>query len=220
MRVARHLGLPAAEVETLTTTGGHRLLVVARYDRRTGPDGAVERIHQEDLCQATGTPPRSKYQDDGGPSLRRIAGILRAVDPASLRRLLEAVTLNVVIGNGDAHAKNFSLLHERSGALRLAPLYDLMSTLAYGDQRLAMTVDGVARTVEVTRERIEREAAAWGLPRGAAAEVVDDVVERAPRAAALALAETPGLPPAVVEAIDEQLRRLGSPEGCGAAAEG
>ena len=45
MRVARHLGLPAAEVETLTTTGGHRLLVVARYDRHTGPDGAVERVH-------------------------------------------------------------------------------------------------------------------------------------------------------------------------------
>jgi serine/threonine-protein kinase HipA len=62
-------------------------------------------------------------------SLRSLAPILSTTDPASLGTLLQAVTLHVLVGNGDAHAKNYSLLHERSGALRFAPLYDVMSTL-------------------------------------------------------------------------------------------
>ncbi|NNN02796.1 MAG: hypothetical protein HKL87_02210 [Acidimicrobiaceae bacterium] len=58
--------------------------------------------------------PETKYEEDGGPSLLRIAGILRNVGaPDSLERLLKAVTVNALIGNGDAHAKNFSLLHRR-----------------------------------------------------------------------------------------------------------
>ena len=73
--------------------------------------------------------------------------------------------LNVLIGNGDAHAKNFSLLHHPSGALGLAPLYDLLSTLYYGDDRLAMYVDSVQRTRPVTADRILNEAARWGLAR-------------------------------------------------------
>ena len=108
MRVAKHLGLNVASVAT-TQIGGRTLLVVERYDRVIGADGTVRRIHQEDFCQATGVAPEQKYQEDGGPSLSRIAGILRDLGPpGSLERLLEAVTLNVLIGNGDAHGKNFS----------------------------------------------------------------------------------------------------------------
>ncbi|MBI2162364.1 MAG: HipA domain-containing protein, partial [Candidatus Rokubacteria bacterium] len=110
------------------------MIIVERYDRIVRSDGRVERIHQEDFCQATAIPPEKKYEEDGGPTLRRIAGILQEVaGPDSLETLLRAVTINVLIGNGDAHGKNFSLLHDASGSLRLAPLYDLLSTLAYGD---------------------------------------------------------------------------------------
>lgn len=91
-------------------------------------------MRQEDFCQATGVPPDKKYQEDGRPSLARIAGILQAVAPATdVEALLRAVVLTILSGNGDAHAKNFSLWHHPSGALGLAPLYDLMSTLHYGD---------------------------------------------------------------------------------------
>jgi serine/threonine-protein kinase HipA len=208
MRLAADLGLPVPEVDTLTTTGGHTLIVVSRYDRRVDASGLVERLHQEDLCQATGTMPRQKYQEDGGPSLRRIAEILRAVDPGSLPRLLQAATLNVLIGNGDAHGKNFSLLHERSGALGLAPLYDLMSTLAYGDDTLAMSVGGIRQMTRVTREAVVGEAITWGMPGAAAARLVDDLVARAPEAVGRAGAQAPGVPVRVRDAVAAQIRNL------------
>ncbi len=187
------------------------MIVVERFDRQVSADGAVERVHQEDFCQATGLPPETKYEEDGGPSLRRIAGILAEVaDPNSMERLLGAVTVNALIGNGDAHAKNFSLLHTASGALALAPLYDLLSTLYYEDDRLAMYIDNVHRTNRVTAERIANEAASWGLARERAAEIVDDLLTNAPRAIVQARDETPGVPAGLIETVEGQLIQLRS----------
>jgi serine/threonine-protein kinase HipA len=208
MRTAKHLGLAVATVETMTVAG-RKLLVVSRYDRAVAPSGDVERIHQEDFCQATGTPPLRKYEEDAGPSLRKIAGILlNATDPDSLDRLLQATVLNVVIGNGDAHAKNYSLLHDPSGALRLAPLYDLMSTLHYGDDRLAMYIDNVRRTNRVTSDRIVNESAKWGLSRDRAGEVMSDLLKRLPAAAERAADETPGVPAQVLTLVATQSETL------------
>ncbi len=209
MRLARHLGLAVADVET-GLAAGRKLLVVRRYDRTVEPDGAVRRVHQEDLGQATGTPPSRKYEEDGGPSLRTFAGLLSATDPDSLPTLLAAATLNVAIGNGDAHAKNFSLLHDRSGALRLAPLYDLLSTFIYGDKRLAMYVDSVQRTDRVTHERLLNEAASWGMSRTTATATVAELLERLPTAVERAASETPGVPAELLELISTQRDRLQS----------
>ena len=193
MRLAKHAGLDVAEVETITVAG-QRLIVVSRYDRMIGPDGAVERFHQEDFCQAIGIPSIKKYQEDGGPSLRQVARVLQVTDPKSLDRLLRATSLNVIVGNGDAHGKNLSLLHEVSGALRLAPLYDVLSTLFYGDTRLAMYVDNVRRIDQVTIHRLVNEAAAWGVSRAKASEVVTELLAAIPEAAERAADETPGVP--------------------------
>ncbi len=208
MRVARHLDLDVAAVGT-TEVAGRKLIVVERYDRSVEPDGSTERIHQEDLCQATGTPPDTKYEEDGGPSLRRIADILQDVAPTdSLVKLAQATTLNVLLGNGDAHAKNFSLLHTASGGMALAPLYDLMSTLHYGDRRLAMYVDSVQRTDRVTGERVINEAVRWGLPRERAEAAVVGLLDRAPKAIAAARAETDGVPEELLSTVESQLKRL------------
>ena len=210
MRVAKHLGLNVASVDT-TQIGGRALLVVERYDRVIGADGTVRRIHQEDFCQATGVAPEQKYQEDGGPSLSRIAGILRDLGPpGSLERLLEAVTLNVLIGNGDAHGKNFSLLHADHGALTLAPLYDLMCTLYYGDDRLAMYIDTVHQTNQVTAARIVNEATQWGMSRQLATDVVVELLKKVPAALGLARDETPGVPAKLVAVIKRQLKQLQS----------
>lgn len=210
MRVAKHLGLNVASVDT-TQIGGRALLVVERYDRVIGADGTVRRIHQEDFCQATGVAPEQKYQEDGGPSLSRIAGILRDLGPpGSLERLLEAVTLNVLIGNGDAHGKNFSLLHADHGALTLAPLYDLMCTLYYGDDRLAMYIDTVHQTNQVTVVRIVNEATQWGMSQKRATDVVVELLKKVPAALGLARDETPGVPAKLVAVIKRQLKQLQS----------
>ncbi|MBI1846920.1 MAG: HipA domain-containing protein [Candidatus Rokubacteria bacterium] len=208
MRLAKHLGLSVANIET-AMIGGRRLLIVERYDRIVHPDGTVERIHQEDFCQATAIPPEKKYEEDGGPSLRQIAAILHAVaGPDALETLLGAITLNVLIGNGDAHAKNFSLVHDRSGSHRMAPLYDLLSTLAYSDDRLAMYIDAVHRTDRVTADRIINEAARWGLSRRHASDLITDIFDRTPAAALAARDETDGVPATIVGVLDSQLRQL------------
>jgi serine/threonine-protein kinase HipA len=210
MRVAKAIDLPAAEVSTMVV-GGRKLIVVERYDRRVEDDGTVHRLHQEDFCQATGIAPSDKYEEDGGPSLRRVADIVSAVaNPDSLERLLRATTLNVLVGNGDAHAKNFSLLHQESGQLTLAPAYDVMSTVVYGDDRLAMYVDSVQRTSRVTADRLMNEAASWGLSRRTAEEIVTDVLDRIPAAIDSAWSETPDMPAAYVAVTHEQIERVGT----------
>lgn len=208
MRVAKHLGLDAASVET-TDVADRKLIVVERYDRDVSADGAVRRIHQEDLCQALGVPPEIKYEEDGGPSLRQIADVLQSVAPLdSLETLLKATTLNVLLGNGDAHGKNFSLLHSSSGALTLAPLYDLLCTLHYGDTRLAMYVDNVRRAEQVTSERLTNEAGSWGISRERARGTIESVLGGASRAMTLAREETPGLPADLFANMERQLTRL------------
>lgn len=212
MRVAKHLGLEVASVET-TKIGGRKLIVVERYDRVVAADGTVRRIHQEDFCQATGVAPETKYEEDGGPSLLRIAGILRDVaSTGSLERLLAAVTVNALIGNGDAHAKNFSLLHSEDGALTLTPLYDLMCTRYYGDDRLAMYIDNIHRTDRLTVVPIVNEAVRWGMSRERATEVVLNLLEKAPAALGLAREETEGVSAKLVATVKDQLKQLRSVE--------
>jgi len=79
-------------------------------------------------------PPEIKYQNEGGPDLAQAFDLLRRATRPSTLRLLDFVIFNALVGNHDAHAKNFSLLHtqknETSAAL-LAPLYDALSTAVY-----------------------------------------------------------------------------------------
>jgi serine/threonine-protein kinase HipA len=204
MRVARNLGLRAASIQT-TEYGGRKLIVVERYDRVISGSGDVERVHQEDFCQALSLPPKSKYQENGGPSLKRVSAVLRQyARPDSLSRLLQATFVNVLIGNGDAHGKNLSLLHQRDGSIELTPLYDLVSTLHYVDGELAMYIDHVRKTSKVTRERLINEAVSWGMQEVSAQIIVDDLGERAPEAIERAHHETPGVPDGVLRIVESQ----------------
>jgi serine/threonine-protein kinase HipA len=129
--------------------------------------------------------------------------------------LLRAVTTDVLIGNGDAHGKNLSLLHEHAGTLRLGPLYDLICTLVYGDDNLAMYIDDVHKTSKVTTDRLVNEAASWGMSRRRAEAVVAALLDAAPEAIRSARSETPGVPDDVVKVVESQLQRLkeSSPDG-------
>ena len=117
-------------------------LLVTRYDRQLDRSGGVRRLHQEDFCQAMGISPEHKYAAEGGPTFKTSFELLRHVTPrpaVETLKLLDAALFNLIVGNADAHGKNFSLLYDGSDT-RLAPLYDLMCTAAYPDvaTRLAM----------------------------------------------------------------------------------
>jgi serine/threonine-protein kinase HipA len=108
-------------------------LLVERYDRVTDAEGQRQRLHQEDFCQALGVVPEMKYQNEGGPDLAQCFALVRRVTRPSapqVLRLLDYVIFNALIGNHDAHAKNFSLLYSGKTPV-LAPFYDTLSTAVY-----------------------------------------------------------------------------------------
>ena len=208
LRVARNLGLQTASIET-AEFGGRKLIVVERYDRVIGEAGEVQRVHQEDFCQVLTLAPKTKYQEDGGPSLREIAYVLRQfAPPNSLNRLLQATFVNVLVGNGDVHGKNVALVHHRNGSIELAPLYDVLSTLHYVDGNLAMYIDDVRKTSKVTRQRLISEAVSWGMREESAQLIVSDLNERAPAAIEKARDETPGVPKGILGIAERQRTRL------------
>ena len=152
MRLAAAIGLEVAPVEAHIVQD-RRFLLVQRYDRAIGADGIVYRIHQEDFCQALGVPPETKYASEGGPTFKDCFALLRRVSvrPAvDVLKLLDAVIFNVIAGNADAHGKNFSILYDTEGP-RLAPLYDLLATVAYPDlsPKFAMKIGKRATLAEM-----------------------------------------------------------------------
>ena len=186
MRLAAAIGLDVAPVEPRTVED-RTFLLVQRYDRATGDDGFVRRIHQEDFCQALGVPPETKYASEGGPTFKDCFALLRrvAARPAvDVLKLLDAVIFNVIAGNADAHGKNFSILYDAEGP-RLAPLYDLLATVAYPDlsPKFAMKIGKRATLAELDAKGWAAFAAdaGLGLPliRRRVAEISKDVRDKA-----------------------------------------
>lgn len=136
MELSAMAGLPTAK-GSIGQCEDIEYLLAERYDRHTDQGGQLTRLHQEDYCQALGLPPHMKYQNEGGPSLEQCFSLVREVSstPApDILSLLDAVTFNFLIGNNDAHGKNFSFLYESESGrhtAHLAPLYDLVSTTHY-----------------------------------------------------------------------------------------
>jgi serine/threonine-protein kinase HipA len=144
LALARACELPVVAAE-LYSVGKAKHLLLARYDRLVDGDGAIRRLHQEDMCQALGLPPGRKYQEEGGPSFERCFRVVAdaSVEPAlDTRALLRWLVFNALAGNADGHAKNLSLLRSLDGSVRLAPFYDLLCTAAYPSiaTRLAMKI--------------------------------------------------------------------------------
>jgi len=94
--------------------------------------------------------------------LRRLGSPRAALD---INAFVQATLLNFLLGNSDAHGKNFALLYEPSVGVRLAPLYDLVSTVVYPDvtDRMAMTIGGVEDPGEVDLAAWRRLAVDCGL---------------------------------------------------------
>jgi serine/threonine-protein kinase HipA len=214
MKLAAAAGLPAAKVETRNVDGIEYLLV-ERYDRthRQNPGGApsLERLHQEDFCQAQGIVSETKYQKEGGPSLKQCFALLREVSSApviDLSRLLDSVIYNFLVGNNDAHGKNFSLLYHGVGTagqeIRLAPLYDVVSTSYYPElsKDMAMKIGGEYSSDKVTAKDFEQLAEEAGLAKPIVRTRVPEVAE-----AVVANLDKAGIEHPVAEAVAALIRK-------------
>jgi serine/threonine-protein kinase HipA len=182
MVLARRIGLNVAPV-TIGVAGKRSYLLVDRHDRMgTGKD--VRRLHQEDFCQALGRRPAAKYEFNGtdtrGPSMADLFGIVRQhMTARDITRLLDAAIFNIAIGNVDSHAKNCSILLG-PGAPRLAPLYDLVSGLAWANitRNHAQAIGGQRRGRHIDGRHWRRMAEAAGLAARGTIQRVEQVTAR------------------------------------------
>ena len=183
-RLAAAVGLSAAGSSVLSVKD-RRYYVTERYDRKQ-VRGRVERCLQEDFCQAMGVESEKKYQSDGGPSAARCFRFLRehSFGLADQMRFVDFFLYNFLIGNADAHAKNFSLLYT-DGRPAVAPLYDAMSTLVYPNvyNAMAMEIGGHYEFKDVTRASFAAFAEKCDISPRAVLDRLDALTEVLPRKA-------------------------------------
>jgi serine/threonine-protein kinase HipA len=134
LELARALDLPVVDSRIMHFKD-EIAIVIERYDRARIA-GILHRVHQEDMCQAFAIPPTHKYQNEGGPGIRDIVGLLgenSSLPREDIATFLDSVVYNWLIAGTEAHAKNYALLICARGSIRLAPLYDVASVLPYPD---------------------------------------------------------------------------------------
>ncbi|MGZ2747738.1 type II toxin-antitoxin system HipA family toxin [Burkholderia stagnalis] len=222
-RIVAAYGLPVARCE-IGRFDDQKALVVERFDRRLSSDRTwILRLPQEDMCQATGTPPGMKYESDGGPGVETILGILaKSVNPAADRmNFFVAQIVFWVLAAIDGHAKNFSIAHLPGNGYKATPLYDVLSAhpiigtgrnrLALQKARLAMAVHGKNRHYAI-HEIQPRHWVAQGLRTG----LLEDDVQAAISAVAdrtdavigdVSAMLPPDYPADVADAIFDGMRR-------------
>lgn len=174
MGMARACGLDVARTKLVADQTGAAGLLVERFDRQRANRRWVG-VHQEDACQLLDRYPADKYRlsiNDVAKAFSRSA----AAPTVEVLRLVELVAFSFVIGNGDLHAKNISLLGG-DGALQLSPAYDLLSTRPYGDRQLALMLDG--RNDKLTRKHFIEFGLRFGVATKALEARLDRLTDRA-----------------------------------------
>ncbi|MDB6001861.1 MAG: hypothetical protein JWP52_3560 [Rhizobacter sp.] len=187
-------------------------LHVPRFDRKRLADGTVKRVHFEELTQALGLESRRKYRDLSSAMAALLSG-LKASDAATVNDLDEVFrrwTAYALMGNTDAHAKNWGLLYDDAVHFRLAPAYDMVCVAAYFDPQDKLHLAQNRKLDESLRRWGQDEAEALAKSAGLLAfnrfrRVVRETQQHALAAWPTLLTEAP---PGVAKEIGERLKRL------------
>ncbi|QYO78900.1 type II toxin-antitoxin system HipA family toxin [Devosia salina] len=199
LRVAAAVGIPVP-FSTIRVVKERPYMVIRRYDRvGVNGQGVFRRLHQEDFCQALGRFPRQKYEKDGGPGWQESFELMKKVTDvvAARTQLLDRATFQFLIGNPDAHAKNYSLVY-RLDRIELSPLYDVNNAAAFRSffkeqhPRLAMFVGGNRDPLTLTPEHWEAFARETDFRPRFVLRQLQDMAERMIPAAERLLAEVKG----------------------------
>jgi serine/threonine-protein kinase HipA len=187
LALARFFGFKVPDAEVLSF-GKHRVLSVARFDRRISADGLeITRVHTEDFCQAYGLPPSKKYEADGGPGIVPVCALLdKSADPEADKTAFLAFQIFLwLIESTDAHAKNYSVFLEPEGKVRLTPFYDVLSVaplvtsgvLSAKKIKLAMALSGKSRHYKIS-EIMPRHFIETAVKCGVSEEVMRNIFVR------------------------------------------
>ncbi|MCJ1683713.1 HipA domain-containing protein [Rathayibacter sp. VKM Ac-2928] len=173
LTLAAEAGLPAPRAAVLQMTD-QTAFVVERFDRVFDDTVFATRLHAEDLAQALGVDVARKYS----VTAAQIVEKLRSVDATGgvVRAFLRQLAFNVLLGNADAHAKNYSVLL-RPDAVSLAPIYDAVPTGLYPafDQELAMRIAGARFPQAVTQNHWRKLARTSGIDEEEVVTLVEEV---------------------------------------------
>lgn len=176
---ARSLGIDVPEsfiVNIGNFSDSDVLFATRRYDRKIHPDARIinglpvpYRLHQEDFAQALGIASVNKYEKEHENYLKRMFGLLRgySANPVTDQlKLWDICIYNYLVGNTDNHIKNLSLLYSPDlKSIRLAPAYDIISTVIYesSTENMALSIGGIYKLNKITRQSFEEEAKHIGL---------------------------------------------------------
>ncbi|MBO1268339.1 type II toxin-antitoxin system HipA family toxin [Arthrobacter cavernae] len=169
-RYARRLRIPVSTVELVHDVAGRAGLLVERFDRLTDADGGAVRLAVEDGAQVLGLYPADKYSVPFGQVCAALAAHCSAPLPA-LRNLAIQLAFAWLSGNGDLHAKNVSMVQSPNGEFTIAPVYDIPSTVVYGDKTLALAIGG--KKNGISRKHFLGWAVKLGLTERAAEHVLE-----------------------------------------------
>jgi serine/threonine-protein kinase HipA len=177
-RYAAKLRIPLSRVQLMRDVAGRPGLLVERFDRvplagepgSAGERDAVQRLAVEDGAQVLKLYPADKYNVGFGTVCHALAEYCAAPLPA-LRNLAIQAAFALLSGNGDLHAKNVSMVQQPHGEWSIAPVYDIPSTVVYGDKTLALTLGG--KRSGISRKHFLAWATGLGLPERTAAQAVD-----------------------------------------------
>jgi serine/threonine-protein kinase HipA len=172
-RYAAKLRIPLSRVQLIRDVARRPGLLVERFDRVPlaggGPE-EVRRLAVEDGAQVLKLYPADKYNVGFGQVCHALADYCSAPLPA-LRNLAIQAAFAWLSGNGDLHAKNVSMVQQPYGEWSIAPVYDIPSTVVYGDRTLALTIAG--KRSGISRRHFLSWAAELGLTDRAAVQVVE-----------------------------------------------
>jgi len=160
--LARRAGMSVPKFEVIEDRDGVSGLLVERFDRKV-VDGSVSRLAQEDACQLLNKWPADKYRISFNEIVNRLVKVVSSSE-ATIMNLVEQVAFSWIIGNGDMHAKNYSLQWLKEERLVVpAPVYDLVSTIPYPlDQHMALKLDG--RDANLRGRFLVEFATRFGVP--------------------------------------------------------
>jgi len=176
MKLAKSFGLPVPEVDLLKIAGKD-VFVIERYDR-INDGNFIQRLHQEDFCQALGIMSTSKYQNDGGPGIADIFNTITKVCTVPVlesQKFLRYVIFNYLMGNCDSHGKNYSLLY-KNDRVELSPLYDVVSTVIYPGltENLSMKIGKHYEIQKVSKEDFSLLAESLNIKYSLFQKIFDD----------------------------------------------
>lgn len=184
-RYAAKLRIPLSRVQLIRDVAGRPGLLVERFDRVPVPGGGpdkVRRLAVEDGAQVLKLYPADKYNVGYGQVCQALADYCSAPLPA-LRNLAIQGAFAWLSGNGDLHAKNVSMVQQPHGEWTIAPVYDIPSTVVYGDKTLALTLAGKRSGIS------RRHFLGWATNLGLTDRTAVQVVELALKAAGPLIAD-------------------------------